>query len=367
MTSAACTRARRGRIVTVALVALTVSAVTVSAVTVSDLAVTASMPAVAARQQRTPLQTNGFVLSAPAAMTPGEGRMTAASSGGFIYQSGRYTTLDSLAGLPTAHTAINNRGQIAGSYAPDQSTVRGFIRDSDGHYTAFDGAPGATTFALGMNDNGTVVGAYGVTEAHGFVRSPDGVVTTVDVPDSLSTTLYDINNRGVLVGGYVDADGREHGLRLDRGVLTTIDPPGSPANPQARNTDAVDINDKGQIVGFYADVEGTYHGYLYANGRFTRIDPPGAANVPNFATTVPWGINDRGQVVGQYVDAAGVLHGYLWQPGRGFTTIDPPQITSFDFGVPGAGTIAADINDRGQILLPAPGGLYKGRLATIPS
>ncbi len=29
------------------------------------------------------------------------------------------------------------------------------------------------------------------------------------------------------------------------------------------------------------------------------------------------------------------------------------------------GTVAADINDRGDILLPIPGSFYKGRLATI--
>jgi hypothetical protein len=29
------------------------------------------------------------------------------------------------------------------------------------------------------------------------------------------------------------------------------------------------------------------------------------------------------------------------------------------------GTIAADINDRGQVLLPAPGAFYKGRAVPI--
>ena len=91
-------------------------------------------------------------------------------------------------------------------------------------------------------------------------------------------------------------------------------------------------------------------------GRFRKIDPPGAADVPDYATTAPFGINNRGQVVGQYVDADGVLHGYLWKRKRGFETIDPPR---------GAGTVAADIDDRGHILLPAPGGLFKGRAVSV--
>lgn len=201
--------------------------------------------------------------------------------------------------------------------------------------------------------------------AHGFVRSPDGTVTTVDVPGAADTLLYGANNHGAVVGQYVDADGLEHGFELEHRVLTVIDPPGSPATPAARDLSAFDINDRDQVVGYYADAHGTYHGYLYDHGRFTTLDPPGAANVPSFATTVAFGINDYGQVAGQYVDAAGVLHGYLWQPGRGFTTINPPQITSFDNGTPGAGTIATDINDRGQILLPAPGILFKGRSVPV--
>ena len=110
------------------------------------------------------------------------------------------------------------------------------------------------------------------------------------------------------------------------------------------------------LVGLYADANGTYHGYLSRKRRFRKIDPPRAADVPDYATTALFGINNRGQVVGQYVDAEGVLHGYLWERKRGFETVDPPR---------GAGTVAADIDDRGRVLLPAPGGLFKGRAVSI--
>jgi probable HAF family extracellular repeat protein len=362
MTSLASTRSRLGRIVAI------IGAI-LAAFTVVTLAVAGPMRADAAQQQRSPLQTFGSDLGATSASVGmGKDHATASPSGGFLYRNGRYTALDSLGGLPTGDAAINDRGEIVGSYVSDGSTVRGFIRYASGHYTGFDAVPGATTDALGVNDQGTVVGVYGVTAAHGFARSPDGKVTTIDVPGALDTYIFKINERGAMVGDYVDAQGLEHGFLLVRGVLTTIDPPGAPADPAARDTAATGINGRGQIVGYYADATGTYHGYLYHNGRFTTIDPPGAANVPDFATTVPWSINDRGQIVGQYVDAAGVLHGYLWQPGRGFTTIDPPQITSFNRGdVTGAGTVAADINDHGQILLPAAGLLYKARAVPVSS
>jgi probable HAF family extracellular repeat protein len=209
-----------------------------------------------------------------------------------------------------------------------------------------------------------------VTEVRGFVRKPNGAVTTIDVPGASSTFVAGINDRDQVVGSYVDADGREHGFLLERGQMTVIDHPDAPDNPAATNTAAVDLNDRGQIVGFYADANGTYHGYRYDKGRFTRIDPPGAADVAGFATTTPLGINNRGQVVGQSVDAAGVLHGYLWEQGRGFRTIDPPGGASNACVEPPnmsriCGTVAADINDRGQILLPAPGTFYKGRAVPV--
>jgi probable HAF family extracellular repeat protein len=209
-----------------------------------------------------------------------------------------------------------------------------------------------------------------VAEARGFVRKPNGAVTTVHVPGASRTFVVGTNNHGAVVGGYTGADGKEHGFLLERGRMTVIDHPDAPDDPAATNTAASDINDRGQIVGFYADANGTYHGYRYHKGRFTMIDPPGAADVAGFATTVPLGINNRGQVVGQYVDAAGVLHGYLWEPQRGFRAIDPPGgagnacTESPNMGRV-CGTIAADINDRGQILLPAPGAFNKGRAVPI--
>jgi probable HAF family extracellular repeat protein len=297
-------------------------------------------------------------------------RQPADPSGALILRKGRYTPLDAVDGLTTAHTGINNRGQLVGSFSPDRATLRGFVRDERGSYTTFDAASGVITHALDINDRGTAVGSYGVTEVRGFVRKPNGAVTTIDVPGASSTFVAGINDRDQVVGSYVDADGREHGFLLERGQMTVIDHPDAPDNPAATNTAAVDLNDRGQIVGFYADASGTYHGYRYDKGRFTRIDPPGAADVAGFATTAPLGINNRGQVVGQSVDAAGVLHGYLWEQGRGFRTIDPPGGASNACVEPPnmsriCGTVAADINDRGQILLPAPGTFYKGRAVPI--
>lgn len=308
-------------------------------------------------------------VSANAAQRPSHGASGSAADG-YIYRAGRYTALTPLHGLPTGQYGINDRGTISGAYT-DAQVFHGFVRDPRGRYTTFEAAPSAAATApFHINDQGAIAGGYATTTgAHGFVRHPDGKVTTVDVPGAVATILYGVNDQGAVVGQYVDTDSLEHGFELARGKLTVIDPPGAPADPADptdRDLTAFDINDRGQVVGYYADAHGTYHGYLYDHGRFTKLDPPRAADVPGFATAAAIGINDQGEVVGQYVDKARVLHGFLWRRGRGFTTVNPPKITRFDNnGVQGAGTIATDINDRGQILLPASGILFKGRVAPI--
>jgi hypothetical protein len=65
-------------------------------------------------------------------------------SGALILRKGRYTPLDAVDGLTTAHTGINNRGQLVGSFTPDGATLRGFLRDERGNDTTFDAAPGSS-------------------------------------------------------------------------------------------------------------------------------------------------------------------------------------------------------------------------------
>jgi probable HAF family extracellular repeat protein len=187
---------------------------------------------------------------------------------------------------------------------------------------------------------------------HGFLRRPNGAVITVDVPGASSTFVSGVNNRGAVVGCYLDDDGSGHGFLRERGSVSVIDPPGANQDAMGCQISALDINDRNQIVGYYSDAQGTSHGFLYHKGRFTTIDHPDATDrcETGFGASAAFGIENHGRVVGQYLDPAGILHGYLWERKRGFRTIDPPS---------GGGTVAADINDRGQILLPAPGGLSK--------
>ena len=80
-------------------------------------------------------------------------------------------------------------------------------------------------------------------------RSVVSCWTTASSPRSISRVqpkapAIGINNRGQMVGAY-QGRGTPHGVLVDKGVFTTIDPPG------AFQTTAVDMNDRGEIIGFF--------------------------------------------------------------------------------------------------------------------
>jgi probable HAF family extracellular repeat protein len=225
---------------------------------------------------------------------------------GFLLERGRFTPVTLPPGLEDltlrgiAPIDLNDRGQIVGTYEePIGGAVRGFLLDKRVRFTRIN-PPGAKgTQPQGINNRGQIVGKY-------------------------SNTTGAVSENGAKVRGFL----------LDRGRYIRLDFPGSVTSQ------AFDINDRGQIVGEYQDADGVFHGYVWERGRFRTL-PTGAAI----------GINNRGRIIGTTGDDATAPVGFLLDRGR-LTT----------FSVPGAqATIPYGINDRGQILLPAPGAFTKGR------
>jgi uncharacterized membrane protein len=274
----------------------------------------------------------------------------------------------------TVYSGINNRRQLVGGYyvagvTPD---ARGFYPDDAHRAVVTDrkarrhrsvDVPGALiTLAYALNDRTQVVGQYidegAVPDAQG--RLPAGSVhgflwhrdefATIDVPGAPLTQPLGINNRGEIVGADMEADvdpddpyayydtGRLRGFVLRHGEFTPVDFPGG------QGTKVSGINDHGQMVGYY-DTPEARRGFVLKGGRFTEIDPPGSL------TTLPSGIDKRGRVVGAYLDANGINgRGFIWKKGRYTTIIAPGARTD---------SIALDINDRGDILIPADGTYYR--------
>jgi uncharacterized membrane protein len=139
--------------------------------------------------------------------------MLPAGSTGFLWDKGRFTTIDVPDAGGTTATDINNRGQIVGEYGEDPdnapTALHGFLL-SGGDFTTFD-APGVLfTEPGGINDRGQIVGsaASDPTEIHGFLldEGVEGDFTPVDFPGAPNTAAFDINNRGQIVGVYENPD-----------------------------------------------------------------------------------------------------------------------------------------------------------------
>jgi probable HAF family extracellular repeat protein len=127
---------------------------------------------------------------------------------GFLLEDGAFTTLDAPDSAQTAAAGINERGQIVGIYidagavlGPDglypPGTVHGFLWDK-GRFTTLDArASGAS----GINNRGQIVGQYRDSggRVRGFLLS-QGTFTPVEHPgDPPNSIAWSINDRGDIV------------------------------------------------------------------------------------------------------------------------------------------------------------------------
>ena len=237
---------------------------------------------------------------------------------GFSYQNGTFNLSD----FPsqTLPTSINNSGQSIEvlSYLAGN----GVALNTNGTLSTIN-VPGALyTDPYAINDAGQIVGTFqivvkGVQQYNGFLDT-NGVFTTIDVPGALVTEASGINNAGAIVGTFNDSSntpgGDTQGFLDVNGVFTTIDIPG------AVRVDPLSINDAGQIVGLFEDSQGHDQGFLDVNGAFTII------NVPGSIYTTLTGINDAGQIVGFDIGPV-TTQGFLATPGPNDPTSVPESST----------------------------------------
>lgn len=236
------------------------------------------------------------------------GGPTGQETSGFLYEGGVFTTLEvPFQGVRrTEALGINHRGEIVGKYVDDRGS-HGFVYDR-GRFTSLD-VPGALhTAAVGINAEGQIVGQYVMGGfGHGFLYHR-GVFTTMDVPfpEATSTSLSDINERGQIVGMCWLENNDIRAFVYDSGEFSTLEVP----FPGAVSVTVSGLNNRGQIVGGYFDTAG--HGYLYANGQFVTIDIPPSL-VGRVSGQSLMDINNRGELLGLYSDNFGP-HVYVAVP-----------------------------------------------------
>jgi uncharacterized membrane protein len=160
-------------------------------------------------------------------------------------------------------TGINNGGDITGSY-DDARGLHGFI-DKKGRFTRFDFPGGINTSPEAINEPGDIVGSYatggGVTR-HGFLLS-HGRFSSIDFPGGANTMPNVISNNRTIAGMYespqLAAPFNTRAFVLQKGSYVSLPLPGAAMAIGGMNA-------SGAIVGSYFDpscpVNCRVHGFL---------------------------------------------------------------------------------------------------------
>jgi sulfatase modifying factor 1 len=190
----------------------------------------------------------------------------------FLYSGRVMTDLGMLPGdSGSAATGINARGQVVGFGVTNLGTISNAFLFSDGVLSDLGTLPGeVSSYASGINDRGEIVGASATTNddshVHAFIYS-GGKMTDLGTLGGSYSSATAINARGEIIGvANTVGDTSTHGFLYSHGTMTDLD-----FLPVA-------INARGDVV--------CNDSHFYSHGTLTQIG------------IAPIGLNDRGQVVG---------------------------------------------------------------------
>ena len=194
---------------------------------------------------------------------------------------------------------INDAGPVVGSCAQNGTTHAFMYRDGALVDLSDPAAPGAASAATAINARGQVAGT---SASHAFLYD-NGARRDLGTLGGGTSSGAGIDERGDVVGMSFDASSQPLAFIFD-GTLRALD--GAPSYSRA-----IAINDRGQVVG---SGEGVY-GWLVEGGEYTQLSKLPAVTAKGWTHLEPAGINDRGWIAGTGTDAGGNLRAFLLVPG----------------------------------------------------
>ena len=260
----------------------------------------------------------------------------------FLYSHGIATDIDTFGSMYSFDTAINNKAQIVGHYAPleQMSQFQAFLY-SNGSMIDLGDMSGRSSIANAINDNGDVVGnimPQNGGETYDFLYTEGQIFALNDLllePNiGRLETAVGINNAGQITGEIVLTDNTTHTYIYSKGQLQILEDIGE------RWSTPFGINDAGQIT---EQIYTKNDKYLIAmtdlDGSIQQIPTGGVYPEPS-------GINNLGQVIGNITYEYQTDHkGFLYSQGvvqRLNESVIPESSVSFVY--------ACAINDLGQIV-----------------
>jgi probable HAF family extracellular repeat protein len=220
-----------------------------------------------------------------------------------LWQDFHISALPTLGGNNGQASAINSRGQIAG-------TAETPVLDA--------GCPASAPHQISL----PVLWKEGKAQTLPTVGGdPDGFA-------------MDINDQGQAVGFSGICAGAIHAILWENGTAFPLPDLGTGAIAES-------VNDLGQIAGIIGSADGTTEfGAVWQNGVLTNL-----GTLPGDFAAIATGINNQGQVVGSTLDSKfNWSHTFIWQDGvmTDLNTLFPASSNLFAL-------MANKINERGQI------------------
>lgn len=243
-----------------------------------------------------------------------------------------FTIQVALSGTNYRPVAFNNAGDIAfQDIGASLAQAHANVLYADGTLVALR-LPGAEySYVHAINERGQAVG-WSFTCCDNIphpVLLSNAQVTQLDINGGRLRDAYDINDAGHIAGQFMNDAGQLHAVVYDGSSYRDLGTTG------AAMSTAAFINDHGQVVGISSPFENATHSFFYSDGMMTDI-----SLLSGYPNTSAYGLNDVGQMIGRFSPPSSDRQesGFLYYRG-GFTELTP-----------GTYSTPTAINNQGQIV-----------------